>query len=76
MDLVHLTTALNEIEADQICSLLKLEGIESMQKLTDFGAGSLDGATGMGGAREILVLEKDLEFAKALISTDAETGPG
>ena len=72
MDLVHLTTALNEIEAEQIRSLLKLEGIESMQRLTDFGAGSLDGATGMGGAREILVLEEDLEFARGLISEDTD----
>lgn len=70
MDLVRLITARNEIEAEQIRSLLRLEGIESMQRLTDFGAGSIDGTTGMAGPREILVLEKDLEVARVLISED------
>ncbi len=41
MELVQLTIVLNEIEADQIQSLLKFEGIESMQKPTDVGAGSI-----------------------------------
>lgn len=73
MDLVRLTTALNEIEAEQIRSLLQFEGIESMQRLTNFGAGSLDGTTGMGGTREILVFEKDLELARALIADVADS---
>ena len=71
MDLVRLTTAPNAIEAEQVRSILRLEGIESMQRLTDFGAGSVDGTGGMSGAREILVLEKDLEVARALIVEDA-----
>lgn len=68
MDLVRLTVAQNEIEAEQVRALLRLEGIESMQRLTNFAAGSLDGSSGMSGPREILVLEKDLEPARALIS--------
>ena len=39
MELVRLTVVLNEIEADQIQSLLKFEDIESMQRPTDVGAG-------------------------------------
>ena len=38
MDLVRLTVVMNEIEADQIQSLLKFENIESMQRPTDTGA--------------------------------------
>jgi putative signal transducing protein len=67
MDLVRLTIVPNEIEADQIQSLLGFEGIESMQKLTNVGAGSIDGTSGMGGAREILVKPEDLETAQAIL---------
>jgi hypothetical protein len=70
MDLVRLTTVRNEIEAEQIRSLLGFEGIESMQRPTDFGAGSVDGTAPMA-AREILVLEKDLEVARGLISGES-----
>jgi hypothetical protein len=74
VDLVRLTTTQNQIEAEQVRALLRVEGIESMQRLTDFGAGSLDGSSGMGGSREILVLAKDLEAARALISEDTDSG--
>jgi hypothetical protein len=67
MELVLLTVTQNEIEAEQIRSLLGLEGIESMQRMTNVGAGSMDGMTGMGGTREILVREEDLEKARALL---------
>ena len=66
MDPVRLTVVMNEIEAEQIQSLLKFEGIESMQRLTDSGAGSID-AAGMGGSREILVKPEDLETARAVL---------
>jgi hypothetical protein len=68
MDLVLLTVAQNEIEAEQIRSLLGLEGIDSMQRMTNVGAGSMDGMTGMGGSREILVREEDLEKARELLT--------
>ena len=42
MDLVRLTVVLNEIEADQVQSLLKFDNIESMQRPTDSGAASID----------------------------------
>jgi hypothetical protein len=67
VELVLLTIVLNEIEADQVQSLLKFEGIESMQKPTDVGAGSIGGSGAMSGSREILVKQEDLERARAII---------
>lgn len=67
MELVRLTVVLNEIEADQVQSLLKFENIESMQRPTDTGAGSIGGSGAMSGSREILVKPEDLESAKAII---------
>jgi hypothetical protein len=57
----------NEIEAEQIRSLLELEGIEAMYRLTNFGAGAIDAGASQAGAREILVRPEDLETARALI---------
>ena len=70
MDLVALTVVLNEIEAYQIQSLLKFENIESMQRPTNTGAGSIGGSGAMSGSREILVKPEDLETAKALIGEE------
>jgi hypothetical protein len=64
--IVRLTVVSNEIEAEVIRSLLRTEGIESMQDKTDLGAGATD-AVGSGGPREILVRAEDLETARALI---------
>jgi len=64
---VRLTVVLNEIEADQVQSLLKFEGIESMQRPTDSGAGSIGGSGAMSGSREILVRPVDLERAEQII---------
>ena len=58
MELVRLTVVVNEIEADQIQSLLKFENIESMQRPTDVGAGSIGGSGAMSGSREILVKQR------------------
>jgi hypothetical protein len=67
VDLVPLTVVMNEIEADQVQSLLKFENIESMQRPTNTGAGSIGGSGAMSGTREILVKPEDLETAKAII---------
>jgi hypothetical protein len=67
-ELVRLTIVPNEIEAEQICAMLGLEGIDSMQRLTDYGAGTIDAGASMAGAREILVRAQDLETARALIA--------
>jgi hypothetical protein len=68
VELVRLTVVPNEIEAEQLRSLLRFEGIESMQRLTDYGAGSIDAGTSQTGQREILVHANDLETARALIA--------
>jgi hypothetical protein len=70
VDLVALTVVLNEIEADQVQSLLKFENIESMQRPTNTGAGSIGGSGAMSGSREILVKPEDLEAAKAIIGDE------
>jgi hypothetical protein len=70
VELVRLTVVLNEIEADQVQSLLKFENIESMQRPTDTGAGSIGGSGAMSGSREILVKPGDLDAAKAIIGEE------
>jgi hypothetical protein len=66
-ELVRLTVVPNEPQAEIIRQLLATEGIESMQRPTDFGAGAFDGWS-PGGQREILVAASDLESARELIS--------
>ena len=70
MDLVRLTVVMNEIEADQVQSLLKFDNIESMQRPTDSGAASIGGSGAMSGSREILVKPEDLEAAQAIIGEE------
>jgi hypothetical protein len=66
-ELVRLTIVPNETEAELIRGLLATEGIESIQRPTDFAAGALDGWAA-GGAREILVHAGDLDTARELIA--------
>ncbi len=66
-ELASLTIVANEIEADQVQSLLKFENIESMQRPTNTGAGSIGGSGAMSGSREILVKAEHLEAARAII---------
>ncbi len=61
---------MNEIEADQVQSLLKFDDIESMQRPTDSGAASIGGSGAMSGSREILVKPEDLEAAQAIIGEE------
>ena len=65
-ELVRLNVVVNEAEAEMVRALLRMEGIESMQRTTDFAAGALDGWAA-GGAREILVHAGDLDAARALV---------
>jgi hypothetical protein len=64
-DLVRVTLAANPAEADAIRGLLQTEGIESVRRQTDFGAGTMDGFS--GGQQEILVRPEDLDEARALL---------
>jgi hypothetical protein len=68
-DLARLTVVASEAVAELVRSLLETEGIQSMQRPTDFAAGSLDGWAA-GGAREILVRAEDLDAARALVEAD------
>jgi Putative prokaryotic signal transducing protein len=65
-ELVRLTIAASEPEAEALRGLLATEGIESIQRPTDVAAGALDGWAA-GGSREILVRAEDLEAARELI---------
>jgi hypothetical protein len=67
-ELVRLTIVPSEPEAELLRGLLATEGIESVQRPTDFAAGALDGWAA-GGAREILVRAGDLESARELIAS-------
>jgi hypothetical protein len=64
-ELVRVTLAANPAAAEAIRGLLQTEGIESLRRQTDFGAGTMDGFS--GGEQEILVRPEDLEKAKALL---------
>jgi Putative prokaryotic signal transducing protein len=64
-ELVRVTTAANPAEAETIRGLLQTEGIDSVRRQTDFGAGTMDGFS--GGQQEILVREEDLDEARALL---------
>jgi Putative prokaryotic signal transducing protein len=65
-DLVRLTIVPDETEAEVLRGLLAAEGIQSMQRQTDFAAGAWDGWA-VAGAREILVHAGDLERARELL---------
>jgi hypothetical protein len=70
-ELVRLTIVGSEPEAELIRGLLATDGIESMQRPTDFAAGALDGWAS-GGSREILVHAADLETAQQLLESGLE----
>jgi hypothetical protein len=70
MELVRLTVVANPAEAELVRSLLETEGIDSLVKQTDFGAGAMDGYS--GGQQEVLVSASDLQAARALIAADSE----
>lgn len=67
LELVRLTIAPSETEAEMLRGLLATEGIESLVRPTDVAAGALDGWAA-AGAREILVRPDDLERARELIA--------
>jgi hypothetical protein len=74
-ELVRLTIASSEPEAEVIRGLLATEGIDSMQRVTDLAAGALDGWAA-GGTREVLVRRADFDAARELLDTglpDPET---
>lgn len=67
-DLARVTIVPNEVAADLLCSFLRAEGIKCAHRVTNVAAGALDGAPGMGGAREILVAASDVDAAEAILA--------
>jgi hypothetical protein len=67
---VTLTVVGNEPEAEMLCGLLRANGIACMHRRTDLAAGMADASTSMGGPREILVEEAQLEEARELLPDD------
>jgi hypothetical protein len=68
-DFICVTVAENELAAELACSALRTDGIECMQRQTNFGAGTLDGMR--GGPQEILVRPSDVSRAREILG---ETG--
>ncbi len=71
-DLVSVTIVPNELAADLVCSFLRAEGIQCAHRVTNVAAGSLDGAPWMGGAREVVVAEADVDAARAILAAAEE----
>lgn len=65
--LVRVAIVPNEPAADMLCALLRTEGIRCMRRVTDVGAGALDGVAPIGG-REVLVNAEDAERARELLA--------
>jgi hypothetical protein len=65
---VRLTTTENEIEAEILCGMLRAEGIQCVQQPTNYSADQSMGG-GLGGWREVLVDEADLDRARKLLPT-------
>ena len=62
-----LTVVGDELEAETLCGLLRVNGIECDYRRTDLSAGRADGSSSMSGPTEILVNEADLEAARELL---------
>ena len=65
--LVRIAIVPSEPEADLLCGLLRTEGIRCMRRVTDVGAGALDGVAPIG-SREVLVSAEDEERARELLA--------
>ena len=60
---VRLTVVSSELEAEEICSMLRAEGIESYQRATELSGA----AFGAGNWTEVLVAGGDLARARELL---------
>jgi hypothetical protein len=69
MEPVTLTVVPNELEAEQLCGLLRANGIECAFRGSSMAAGSgtFGGGAGMAGPTEVLVSQDDLEAARELL---------
>jgi putative signal transducing protein len=62
-----LTVVGDELEAETLCGLLRVNGIECSYRRTDVAAGRADGSNSMSGPTLIVVNESDLEAARRLL---------
>ena len=68
-DPVVLTVVYGEFEAEELCGLLEVNGIDSMYRRTTAG---MDLGGSMRGPIEVLVGEDDLERAQELLEASPE----
>jgi hypothetical protein len=66
---VRLTVVASEMEADLICGMLRVNGVQCSYRKTDLAAAWTEGLA-RGGPVEILVFQEDLENARELLGTD------
>jgi hypothetical protein len=64
-DFVRVTVVENELAAEMACSALRADGIECIQRQTNFGAGAFDGMR--GGPQEVLVRPRDVSRAREIL---------
>jgi hypothetical protein len=65
---VTLTVVSNEIEAEALCGLLRVNGVACFYRRTDLSAGMTDGGGGaMAGPTEVLVDQADVTTARRLL---------
>jgi hypothetical protein len=71
-DIARLTVTSSQGEAELICALLRAEGIECFERVTDRSAALPGGTVGGVGWREVYVSELDLDAARELLATRSD----
>jgi hypothetical protein len=71
MAIVTLTVVHDGMQAEELCGLLRANGIDCMQRSSPMAQG-LGVSTGMVGPTEVLVEEGDLERARELLEAEVE----
>jgi hypothetical protein len=72
MDEARVTVVSNDVEAEMLCGLLRLEGIKCYFRKTNYGAGSTDGMLSSFGPTEIVVGVSDLKRAHEVLDSGNE----
>jgi putative signal transducing protein len=69
-DIVRIATVENELEAEIVVGLLRVEGIRAMWRPTDFAAAGDGGgrSTGIMGPMDVLVLAEDAVRAREILA--------
>ena len=62
-----MTFVANELEAEMLCGMLRANGIACAYRTTNLAAGMADASASMGGPREVIVEEEQLEEARKLL---------